>query len=253
MALTPANNDSFIREVDDAVRADRMQSFLARYGIATVLAMLVGLAALGGWLWLQNRNVESSGAMGRDLATALETFTAGRPKAAAQALAPLTRQGTPNYQVLAMMMQGNAALGEENTAAAADKFKAAAGVADADASLRDIALIRQSLADFDTVPPATIIGRLAPLVARGGPAFASAAELTALAQLKQGNDRAAAGLFGRIAAAPDAADSLKKRALQMAGMLRAPRDAGAALQAPMPAQPTVAAPAAGAQPVRSGE
>jgi hypothetical protein len=64
-----------------------------------------------------------------------------------------------------------------------------------------------------------LIARLRHLVATPGPAFASAAELTALAELKRGNDRAAGLLYKRIAETENVPDSLKSRAVQMAGML----------------------------------
>ena len=219
MALPPGNPDTFIREVDDAVRADLLQDFGARFGkplIALIIAVLLGL---GGWLFWQNRSEAAAGDLGTSFNSALDNFAQSRPKAAVTAAEALAKGDNATYRALALMLQGNAAAAQGDMATAAAKFALVAADADVDQGLRDTALLRQMLALYDTAEPATVIARLRHLVATPGPAFASAAELTALAELKRGNDRAAGELFKRIAEADDVPEGLKSRAVQMAGML----------------------------------
>jgi hypothetical protein len=239
MALPPGNPDTFMAEVDDAVRADRMQGFVASYGRWIALLLVLGLAGLGGWMIWQSQQSAAAAERGTKLSSALDTFGGGRPKAAGDALTPLTKGEDAGYRALALMVQGNsaAALGDARTAAA--RFGAVANDARNDRVLRDAALLRQTLAEYDSLPSATVIARLRGLVSRPGPAFASAAELTALAELKRGNEAAAGALFRRISVAENVPDSLKSRAVQMAGMLGVdavqPQDTGDVAPAAAPA------------------
>ncbi len=243
MALPPGNPDTFMREVDDAVRADRLQDFASRFGKPIIALVIAGLIALAGWLYWQSRSHDSTGDLGTSLTSAMESMGQNRPKAAATAAEALTKSDSPTYRALALMLQGNAAAAQGNLPGAAAKFSVVAADPAIDQSLRDAALLRQMLAEFETIEPATLIARLRHLVATPGPAFASAAELTALAELKRGNDRAAALLYKRIVDADDVADSLNERAVQMAAVLGADAATGGA--------PTTAAPSAPA--TKTGE
>lgn len=219
MALSPSNPDTFVREVDDAVRADRLQTFVQRFGRWLVVAVVATLLALGGWLWWQSHRETVAGETGRNFSLALETMGKGRTKAAATQLEPLANGDNATYRALALMLQGNSAFTQNDIPGAAGKFGKVANDSDVPQTLRHVALIRQTLVEFDLLEPAAIIARLRHIVATPGPAFASAAELTALAELKRGNNRAAGLLYKRITEADNVPESLKSRAVQMAGML----------------------------------
>lgn len=219
MALSPDNPDTFMREVDDAVRADTAQRFMRNFGRPLALLVVIGLIGFAGWLFWQDRQGNEAGARGRTFGAALDTMGAERPKAASDQVNGLARGDDPTYRALALMMQGNAAAARSDTTTASARYGAVANDINIAQPLRNVALLRQMLIEFDTLPPATVIARLRNLVATPGPAFASAAELTALAELKLGNDRAAGLLFKRIAETPGVSDSLKSRAVQMAGTL----------------------------------
>ncbi len=83
MALPPGNPDTFIREVDDAVRADLLQNFGARFGKPLIALIVVGLLALAGWLFWQSRSDSAAGDLGASLNASLDNFAQNRPKAAA--------------------------------------------------------------------------------------------------------------------------------------------------------------------------
>lgn len=220
MALSPGNPDTFIREVDDAVRADQLGSFFTRFGKPLLALVVVGLLAFAGYLFWQSRNADGDAALGGKFSTALDSLDQGRPKAASTAMEPIATGANPIYRALALISQGDAAMAQGDTATAAARFGLVAADSDVAQPLRDVATVRQTLAEYDTLQPATIVARLRALVAQPtNPAFPSAAELTALAELKRGNDRVAGQLYKRIAETAGVADSLKSRAVQMAGML----------------------------------
>lgn len=219
VALAPGNSESFMREVDDAVREDALRSAFARFGKPLIALIIVGLIGLAGWLFWQDRQQGEAGETGRRFVAALDSFEQSRVRAASRAAQPFTTDSGPGYRAAALMLQGDAALAQDNVREAAAKFGAVANDADVPQALRDIALLRQTVAEYDALQPDAVVTRLRNLVASDGPMFASAAELTALAELKRGNDRAAGLLFQRIARAENVPDSLKSRAVQMAGML----------------------------------
>lgn len=220
MALAPNSPDTFMREVDDAVRDDAVRTFFARYGVLTAALLILAMLAFGGWLYWQSANENAAGARGRQFSTVIDSLEQGRPKAAATAAQPFAAGDDITYRALALMVQGNAAAAEGNARTAALRFGAAATDDRVAQGLRDVALLRQTLVEFDTLAPAVVITRLRALVATPtSPAFGSAAELTALAEMKRGNNRAAGVLFRRISETAGVTDSLKSRAVQMAGML----------------------------------
>lgn len=246
MALSPSNPEAFMQEVDEAVRSDRLQNFARTYGRALIALVVVAFLAFAGWLWWQNNQATQAALTGRNFSMALDTMGQGRPKTAAQQMQPIVNDGTPTYRALALMVQGNAALAENDVRGAVAKFGLVANDSAIDQPIRDAALLRQTLVEFDLLQPAAVIARLRNLVSRPGPAFASAAELTALAELKRGNDQAAGQLYKRITEAPGVPESLKSRAIQMVTLLGAdaPGAARPAAPAASPAAATPAAPAA---------
>lgn len=255
MALPPSNPETFMQEVDDAVRADRLQGFARNYGRVIIAVVVIGFLAFAGWLWWQNDQATKAGVTGRNFSMALDTMGQGRPKTASQQMQPIVNEGNATYRALALMVQGNAALAENDVRGAVAKFGLVANDADVDQPLRDAALLRQTLIEFDLLQPDAVIARLRNLVSRPGPSFASAAELTALAELKRGNDRAAGQLYKRITETEGVPESLKSRAIQMVTLLGADvvRPAGATPAAATPAAAPATTPAAAAAPTKTGE
>jgi hypothetical protein len=86
-------------------------------------------------------------------------------------------------------------------------------------TFRDLALIRQTSAEFDTLPPQTVIDRLKPLATAGNPWFGSAGELTAISYMKLGKDNLAGPIFAQIAKQDGLPQTMRSRAQQMAGAL----------------------------------
>ncbi len=80
-------------------------------------------------------------------------------------------------------------------------------------------LIRQTALEFDSLQPQQVITRLQPLTKPGNPWFGSAGEMTAIAHLKQGQRAQAGQLFAAIAKDTGVPDSMRERAVQLAGTL----------------------------------
>ena len=50
MALTPDTGETFLREVDENLRRDQLRDMGKRYGPLIIGAVVLFLAAVGGWL-----------------------------------------------------------------------------------------------------------------------------------------------------------------------------------------------------------
>ncbi|HEV7234260.1 MAG TPA: tetratricopeptide repeat protein [Sphingorhabdus sp.] len=224
MALTPTDkragsDEAFLREVDDAVRASDLTGFWKRYGRWLLALLVAGLLAFGGYIIYRNQQQAAADAQGEQFVDAMDKLRAGQEKEARAKLATLAKADQPGYRAMAQMVEANL-LGEDGKSKEAIAIYAKVA---ADSSLpqtfRDLALIRQTSAEFDTLPPQTVIDRLKPLATAGHPWFGSAGELTALAYMKMGKDNLAGPIFAQIAKQDGLPQTLRSRAQQMAGAL----------------------------------
>lgn len=224
MALSPESNEAFLREVDDALRQDQALDFWRRYGRLLIVAIIGGLAVFGGYLFWQNRQHKTAEREGEQLQVAYDDLAAGKLDASAKGLAQLAQSKSDGYRAAALFSQADIALRKEDLKGAAKQFEAIAGDQSMAKPYRDLALIRQTMAEFDTLKPDVVVSRLRGLAAPGNPYFGSAGELVALAYLKQGRRDLAARLYNQIAATESVPESLRQRAVQMGAVL----DTGAA-------------------------
>lgn len=222
MALAPTDNAALMQEVDEAVRKEQLTSIWTRYGRWIIAAIAAGFVALAGWFYWGHYQQEVRGEQAEQLIAAFDKAKAGQAKAAATELAALQADGGPAYRFAAILQQAN------SKAEAGDRKAAAALLAEIgsdtkiNSSLRDLALIRQTAIEFDTIAPAEVLKRMQPIIDASDPVsswFPSAAELAAIAHYQLGQFKQAGALYGRIAKYPDVSKSLQSRAVQMAGML----------------------------------
>jgi len=219
LALTPQNNDAFFREVDEQLRAEQLASFWHRYGRFVLLAVGLGLALFAGFLWWQNHRAAQAGQDSEALSAVLTDLGAGKKagaKAKLDAIAKSPRQG---YSVTARLTSAAMALEAGDTKGAAAQFKTIAEDSSVPQPFRDLALIRQTATEYDTLPPAQVIARLKPLAVAGNPWFGSAGEMVAVAHIKMNQPAQAATIFGAMAKSVDLPETLRSRASRMAGAL----------------------------------
>lgn len=208
-----------MREVDEELRRDQIATAWRRWGRIGIVAVLVGLVALAGWLYWQSRQTAQAGVAGEQLQTAYDQLQAGRTQQAEPALATLAASDRDGYRALALLAQADVLLGKNDTKGAAAKLAAVAADASLGQPFRDLALVRQTTIEFDTLPPQQVVERLRPLAVVGNPWFGSAGEMTAVAHLRQNRRDLAGKLFGQIATDQTVPESTRQRAVQMAGLL----------------------------------
>ena len=218
MALTPTENEAFLREVDDNLRRDQMTGLARKWG--TVGAMVVGLLlmALAAFLWWRNHQLEQAGKEGEQFVQVLAAADVGSASANDPRLTALAGSSRDGYRVLARLTQAGLTA-KDDPAAGAKAYQAIADDAGMPQAMRDLATIRAVGLQFDSLPPADVIAKLRPLAVASNPWFGSAGEMTALAYLKMNRKDLAGPLFAAISRDTDAPMSLRDRAEGMATAL----------------------------------
>ena len=230
MAITPHSDEAFLREVDEELRRDQLAGFWTRWGRWVVAAIIAGLAVFAGVLYWQHHQLVAAGVEGEDLQAAFDSLGAGKFPEAQAKLAPIAQSGRPGYRALAIFSQADIALQKNDLKGAAALFASvAADTAQPDA-FRNLAIVRQTSAQYDALKPQVVIDRLRPLAVPGNPWFGSAGEMMAIAELRTGRRDLAGALFGQIARDDGVPQTIRQRSVQMAGLLGV--DAATAITTP---------------------
>jgi hypothetical protein len=219
LASQPPPNEAFFREVDEELRRDEMADFARRYGRWIIAAIVLGLLAFAGFLYWRHHQEEVAGRQGEQFQQAIESLGANKPDEASKQLAGLATSDIDGYRAMARFTQADLLLQKNDLKAAAAKFASIAQDQSLPEPFRNLALIRQTAAEYDTLKPEVVINRLRGLAVQGSPWFGSAGEMVALAYLQQGQRDLAGQLFGQIAATEHVPESIRQRAVQMSGTL----------------------------------
>lgn len=236
-----AQQDGFLREVDEALREEQFFDTLRRYGRPLALAIGVGLVALAGYLIWDSQIKKAEAERSERMILAFDRLEAGAPDAASADLAVLAKEGSDGNRAAAAMALAAIAAQQGKTDDAAKRFAAVAADATLPQPYRDLATIREVTIRFDAMKPDEVVNKLKPLAVPGKPWFGSAGELVALAYLAQGKNDAAGTLLAQIGKDKSVPDSLRARTRQLASSLgydggtEIP-DGNAAAPAPAPAK-----------------
>ena len=164
MANTPAKppatpDDAFLREVDEEYRRSQLAGLWQRFGKWLIALLVLGLAALAGFLWWQNQQSKAAGAAGEALTRAMEQLEVGDGAKARPVLEAMTSDGPGAYAGLARMVLANDALAGGDKVKARGLYEAVARDATLPQPLKDAALLKAVRLGFDTLPPAEVVAR----------------------------------------------------------------------------------------------
>lgn len=230
MAQPPDINETFLREVDENLRRDQLRDFGKKYGGWLIAAVVLFLAATGGWIWWQQHQVERSEQQVERLGEVYRNIGSGNSKDAPQQLDALANSGREAVGASAAFARAALAVQQNDLKVAIAKYRELANESSLPKPYRDIALIRQTALEFDQIQPQEVIMRLEPLAKPGSPWFGTAGEMTAVALVKQGKRAEAGRLFAAIAKDKAVSENIRDRAVQIAGSLGV--DASSAIGAP---------------------
>jgi hypothetical protein len=205
------DSDSFISEVSEAVRRDKLAATLRRYGwlIAAAVALLVGGAAVNAWY--QARERAQAAAAGDAMRAALDDADAA---ARAEALAEFAAE-TPRAAVAARLAQAGSleAAGEPEAAAAI--LAEIAGDGEVPELYRSLAALERVMVLGAAMDTSERQATIEMLVAPGAPFRPLALEQRALMRLEAGDKPGAIADLEAVLTEPGATEALRGRARQL--------------------------------------
>lgn len=205
-----SDTDSFIDEINDEVRKDRLYGYLKRYGWIAAL-VVVGIVGAAGYSEFQRaQEAAKAQALGDAMIAALAEDDQG---ARAAALANVTAETPQGAAVLAFMTAG--------AQTEAGEAEVAAQTLDAVSANGDVPLIYRQVASFkalmlrhDTADAASLRAGFEALAVPGVSLRLLAEEQLALLDIEAGDTDAAIARFQSILDDAEATSGLQRRALQ---------------------------------------
>lgn len=214
-----AQQDVFLREVDDALREAELKSILNRYGKPIGGVIAAGLLALAGYLWWDSSAKQAAAERSEQAIIALDKLEAGNAAAALTDLDALAKDGSDGSKAAAAVTRAAILVQQGKTEDGAKAFAAIAADPAVPQAFRDLATVREVSLRFETMQPQQVIDRLKPLAVPGNAWFGSAGELVGMAYLKLGKPDQAGPLFAAIGKNTEVPSTLRSRMRQVAGQL----------------------------------
>jgi hypothetical protein len=202
-----SNPESFIDEVTEEVRRDRIYALVRKYGWigVTAVVLLVGGAALNEWLKARDR--AAAEATGDAILAAVEIDDSA---ARQTALGAIAAEGDRSA-LIGLIEAAEAG----NPAKAAETLAAIAGDASLPALYRDLATLKRAMLPGGVVGAEDRAASLAPLTVPGGAFRVLAEEQIALAEIELGQSEAALARLQALLSDTEASGPLRQRATQL--------------------------------------
>ncbi|MCV2868960.1 tetratricopeptide repeat protein [Defluviimonas sp. WL0002] len=206
-----SETDSFIEEVAEEVRRDRLFALLRKYGWIGILAvvLIVGGAAWNEWQKAQAK--AEAEAFGDAILAALDQDD---PAARAETLATIPAD-QPGQGALLAFLAAEEAQTQGNLAAAEAALEGVAGDASAPESYRQLAQLKLLILKGPSMAADERDQKLAALAMPGAPYRPLAMEQQGLALVAEGKTEDALALFQQLAQEAGVTAGLRQRVLQM--------------------------------------
>lgn len=209
------SDDSFLREVNEAVRQEELKRFWNRYGLfimAGAVIIIAGVAGYKGWNYWQAKQAQSTGSR---FIGALILEEDGKPQDAKSAFEDIAANGPQGYRVLSRFQLAAAEAKDGDRKKAVEAYEALAADSSLGAMLQDYAKIRAATLLVDDAPFDDMKKRVDALAEGDGPWRNSARELLGLSAYRNNNVSEAERYFQRIMVDPEATQNMRRRAQMM--------------------------------------
>ena len=211
--------DSLLREIDEELRQEQYAKLWKKYGsylIAVATVLVLSVAGYQGW---RAYDLDSRTSQGEQFAQAQRLVDTDKADEARQAFAELAADAGAGYALLARLQEAalRTRLGDGEGANLA--YRELATDSSVDPTYRDLAVVVNTLNEFDSASPGDLQQRLAPLTATDNPWHHLALELTALLMQRSGNTDEARKAFTRLAEDATAPQGVRARAGEMLAAL----------------------------------
>jgi hypothetical protein len=211
-----SETDSFINEVTEEVRRDRLFTLFRRWAW---LAVLVVAALVGGAAWLEYSRSQERAAAEAFGDRLLAVLDRPDPEARVEGLSQIETDDPETRMLLALLTAGEVARGGSEAEAAAADLRAAAEMPEMPRRYRDLAILKaEIMAPSDPAAARLTLGVLAE---PGAPYAALAEEQLALLDIRTGDTEAALERLRRLERSAAATAGLQQRASQLIVALEA--------------------------------
>jgi hypothetical protein len=212
-----SDRDTFLREVDEAVRQDQYKKLWDKYGVYAIgaaLLVVVGVAGYKGWNFWQEKRAEDAGSQ---FSAALEEGT--NAAKAREILSSLAQEGPEGYRVLARFQLAAAEAKAGETDKAVADYDALAGDASVDPILQGLATLQAAALRLDKADYGEMERRLKPLIDSASPWQFSARELLGLTAYRLKDMREAERQFSALVGDQGTPPNLRERADMMLALI----------------------------------
>ena len=205
------DTDSFVQEVDERLREDRVLTWIRRHGPWVAGVVVVFIIGLLGWQLWDEQQTRSAREHADTYVAAQELARSGNLDGAKAEFARLSGVGPHSYRVMARMEHAAILENQGDLQGALEEFDAAATEA-RDPLMRETAQLRAAYIAADTQDFQALRTRLQPLTESGTRISYLAKELLAIEAWKAGDLDLARDTLETLSLAFDAPESVRQRA-----------------------------------------
>lgn len=205
-----SDSDSFINEVSEEVRRDRLFKLMRRWGWLPVLLIVSVVGGATYIEWSKARNQAAAEVLGTDILAAIQIEDPAQRAAAYGAI----ETGGDNSAVLALLASGDAVEAGNISRAVADLQNVAQDMSLSDA-YRHLAELKLLMIRGDDIAAPDRMARLAAIAAPGAPYRLLAEEQMAITEISTGETGAALQRLTAILADGEVTPGLQRRVSQL--------------------------------------
>lgn len=229
-----AESDSFIQEVSEEVRRDKMYAVWRRYGPWLIAAIVIVVLLAAGRGWMENRDEARKAELGGAM---LAADAIDDPEAASVAFLAVAEEGDYDYPVLARLRAGAALMQAGRLDESQEQYELIKAMDGIDPRFSELADLRIVMMRSGTMDPDEMLRILGPLTVDGSVWRLPALEYEAAAHLKKGDAEAALASLRTILDIPQLAPATQGRARELVEAIEATLEVDEpATPAPAPAE-----------------
>lgn len=224
-----SETDSFIDEVTEEVRRDKLFAAFRKYGWIGILAVLLIVGGASYNEWQKARSRAAAESFGDAVLAALGTDDPAARVAVLDSIAAVAVDGTAGAAVrraVTLMLAADEALKAGDRAGALNRLEALVEASGLPDEYRQLARLKAVILAGSSMEPAARDAALAELAQPGAPFRALAMEQQAVALMADGRTDEAIARAREVLQEPDATPGLQRRVVQLIVALGGEPDAG---------------------------
>ncbi|MEM1364624.1 MAG: tetratricopeptide repeat protein [Pseudomonadota bacterium] len=210
--MSQNDDDRFVREVNEELRRERMQTAWKRFGPLVIGVAVLIVVVVAGNQFYKYWTETTAARNGDAFAAATVQLDEGDGEAGFTALRAIAAEGTDEYKALAQLRLGNAEAKAGNNDAALALFNEVSGAGGVPDFLTDFAILRAGQIMVDTASFEEVSAKLTPISGDGSAYRFSASEAIGLAAFKAENYDEAQRRFEALVSTQGAPRALAQRA-----------------------------------------